>query len=110
MTIGTPDAASISAVNLVSLSADTHQADMGQHFVPLSFTAGSGSLTVQSPASAALAPPGYYMMFVVNKLAVPSVAAIARMNLAPPTAPGAPTPATASAPNTPPPVPCTPPP
>ncbi|HLK02321.1 MAG TPA: galactose oxidase-like domain-containing protein, partial [Streptosporangiaceae bacterium] len=99
MSVSTPDASSISAVNLVSLGADTHQADMDQHFVPLSFTAGSGSLTVQAPASAALAPPGYYMMFIVNKLGVPSVAAIVRMNPAPATAPAAPTAVTASAGN-----------
>jgi Galactose oxidase-like, Early set domain/Fibronectin type III domain/Glyoxal oxidase N-terminus len=96
MTINTPDAASISAVNLVSLGADTHQADMDQHFVPLSFTAGSGSLTVQAPASAALAPPGYYMLFIVNKLGVPSVAAIVQLTPAPPTVPNAPTAVTAT--------------
>ena len=74
ITVNTPDAASISAVNLVSLGADTHQLDMNQHFVPLSFTAGAGSLTVQAPADAALAPPGNYMLFVVNAQGVPSVA------------------------------------
>ena len=42
ITVNTPDASSISAVNLVSLGADTHQPDMNQHFVPLSFTAGAG--------------------------------------------------------------------
>jgi Domain of unknown function (DUF1929)/Fibronectin type III domain/Glyoxal oxidase N-terminus len=99
MTIQTPDASSISAVNLVSLGADTHQADMGQHFVPLSFTAGSGSLTVQAPASAALAPPGYYMLFIVNGSGVPSVAAMVRMNPAPATAPGTPSGVAASAGN-----------
>jgi hypothetical protein len=96
MTISTPDASSISAVNLVSLSADTHQADMDQHFVPLSFTAGSGSLAVQAPSSSALAPPGYYMLFVVNGAGVPSVAAIVRMNATPPTVPSAPTAVSAS--------------
>ena len=35
ISVATPDAASISAVNLVSLGADTHQLDMDQHFVPL---------------------------------------------------------------------------
>jgi hypothetical protein len=99
MTINTPDAASISTVNLVSLGADTHQADMNQHFVPLSFTAGSGTLTVQAPASAALAPPGYYMLFLVNGLGVPSVAAIVRIESAPPTAPSAPSAVSASAGN-----------
>ncbi|HZR49609.1 MAG TPA: fibronectin type III domain-containing protein [Streptosporangiaceae bacterium] len=99
MNISTPDAASISAVNLVSLGADTHQMDMDQHFVPLSFTAGSGSLSVQAPASAALAPPGYYMLFIVNKLGVPSVAAIVRMDPAAPTLPAAPSGVIASAGN-----------
>ena len=37
--VSTPDASSITAVNLVSLGTDTHQMDMNQHFVPLSFTA-----------------------------------------------------------------------
>ena len=50
ITVTTPDAASISAVNLVSLGASTHQLDMNQHFVPLSFTAGAGSLSVNAPA------------------------------------------------------------
>ncbi len=92
--IGTPDASSISAVNLVSLGADTHQSDMSQHFVPLSFTAGAGSLTVQAPAAAALAPPGYYMVFILNANGVPSVASIVKLSRTL-TAPLAPTAVTA---------------
>jgi hypothetical protein len=93
MTIATPDAASIKSVNLVNLAADTHQADMDQHFVPLSFTAGSGSLTVQAPGSAALAPPGDYMLFIVNDKGVPSVASMVHMapTLTAPAVPDAPT-------------------
>jgi len=94
MNIGTPDASNIAAVNLVSFGADTHQADMDQHFVPLSFTAngsGSGSLTVQAPASGAIAPPGDYMLFIVNKAGVPSMAATVHLTAAPPTVPAAPT-------------------
>src|SRR5207249_1451804 len=77
--VSTPDASSIAAVNLVSLGADTHQIDMNQHFVPLSYTAGSGSLSIQAPGSAALAPPGYYMLFVLNDKGVPSIARIIRI-------------------------------
>ncbi|WP_096301203.1 fibronectin type III domain-containing protein [Jatrophihabitans sp. GAS493] len=73
ITVNTPDAASITAVNLVSLGADTHQIDMNQHFVPLNFTAGSGSLNVTAPASGTIAPPGYYMLFIL-KNGVPSIA------------------------------------
>ncbi len=75
-TVSTPDAGSITSVNLVSLGSDTHQSDMGQHFVPLSFTQGSGSLTIQSPASGAYAPPGHYMLFILNANGVPSIAPI----------------------------------
>ncbi len=91
ITVNTPDAASISAVNLVSLGADTHQADMGQHFVPLNFTAGSSSLSATAPGSAAIAPPGDYMMFIVNSNGVPSVASTVHISAAASTVPGAPT-------------------
>jgi hypothetical protein len=42
--------------------------------VPLAFTAGSGTLSVQTPANANLAPPGHYMLFILNTNGVPSVA------------------------------------
>jgi hypothetical protein len=88
--VSTPDAASIGAVNLVSLGADTHQSDMDQHFVPLSFTQTSGGLNVQIPSSAATAPPGNYMLFIVNSAGVPSVASFVHIS-ATQTAPNAPT-------------------
>jgi hypothetical protein len=93
MTVTTPDAASIKSVNLVSLGADTHQSDMNQHFVPLDFTTSSGSLTVKAPDAAALAPPGHYMLFIVNDKGVPSVASIVSISrtLAAPDRPDAPT-------------------
>jgi hypothetical protein len=84
-------------VNLVSYAADTHQADMDQHFVPLSFTAGNGTLSVQAPANGAYAPPGDYMLFIVNKSGTPSVAATVHIAAAPPTTPSTPTNVTAVA-------------
>ncbi|WP_345802859.1 fibronectin type III domain-containing protein [Microbacterium sp. AZCO] len=95
ITVNTPDAAGITAVNLVSLGADTHQADMGQQFVPLSFTTGSSSLSVTAPSGAAIASPGDYMMFIVNSAGVPSVASMVHL-AARATAPGAPTNVTAA--------------
>ena len=97
--VSTPDASSISAVNLVSLGADTHQSDMDQHFVPLSFTQGSGGLNVQIPSSAAMAPPGNYMLFIVNSNGVPSVASFINVSATAPTAPGAPSGVSAAAGN-----------
>src|SRR5262245_51582585 len=72
--VGTPDAASVSSVVLIALAADTHTLDMNQHFVPLSFSRSAGSLGVTVPSSPSLAPPGYYMLFLVNSAGVPSVA------------------------------------
>jgi hypothetical protein len=98
ISVSTPDAASISSVNLVSLGADTHQSDMDQHFVPLSFTQGAGALNVRMPSSAATAPPGNYMLFIVNSNGVPSVAPIVNVAAAF-TVPAAPTGAVAVAGN-----------
>jgi hypothetical protein len=96
VTVSTPDAASIGSVNLVSLGTDTHQTDMAQHFVPLSFTASSGSLTVQTPANSALAPYGNYMLFIVDKQGVPSVSAPLNLS-AEPSPPAAPSGVSATA-------------
>jgi hypothetical protein len=100
ISVATPDASSISAVNLVSLGTDTHQIDMNQHFVPLSFTAGNGTLNVTLPASAADAPPDHYMLFILNSSGTPSIARIISLNQSTtPAAPAAPAGVTATAGN-----------
>ncbi len=70
--IQTPD--TISKVGLMRLGAVTHSVDMDQRYVPLAFTASAGALTVTGPANANVAPPGPYMLFVVDSAGVPSVA------------------------------------
>jgi hypothetical protein len=75
-TVQTPDAARIASVSLVRFGATTHTNSMGQRFVPLSFTTGTGSLSVTAPVNANSAPPGNYMLFLVDTNGVPSVAAI----------------------------------
>ena len=72
-TVQTPDAASIASVVLVRNGVSTHAFDMDQRLVGMSFTAGSG-LTVTAPPNGNIAPPGYYMLFILNNLGVPSVA------------------------------------
>jgi hypothetical protein len=91
-TVSTPDAASIASVALIRPGAVTHGFDADQRLVNLDFTASSGSLTIQSPPSANLAPPGYYMLFLVNSSGVPSIARFVRFappgaDSEPPTAP-----------------------
>jgi len=74
--VQTPDATSIAQVSLIRFGSVTHDINMGQRFIPLSFSiAGTGSLTVTAPVNANLAPPGNYMLFLVNTSGVPSVAA-----------------------------------
>jgi len=77
-TVSTPDAASIQKVALVRTPSVTHAFDENQRYVPLSFTAAAGKLTVQAPAAGNSAPPGYYMLFVLNGNGVPSVASFVR--------------------------------
>jgi hypothetical protein len=74
LTISTPDAANISSVTVIRASSVTHQIDTDQRAIPLTFTAAGGTLNARSPANSALAPPGYYLLFIVSKTGVPSVA------------------------------------
>jgi hypothetical protein len=75
-TVQTPDAARIAKVALVRFSSVTHSANMGQRYVPLSFAAGSGTLTVTAPVNSNLAPGANYMLFILDTNGVPSVASV----------------------------------
>jgi hypothetical protein len=72
--ISTPDAASVRKVALIRLGAVTHSVNMEQRYVPLAYTAGATSLTATGPQSANVAPPGIYMLFVIDANGVPSIA------------------------------------
>ncbi len=74
--IQTPDAANIASVVMLRNGSVTHSFDMDQRMVGLSFTADSGTLSVTGPPNGNIAPPGYYMLFVVNDHGVPSVASM----------------------------------
>ncbi len=77
--VQTPDAANISSVVLVRPGAPTHSFDMEQRLVALSYTAGAGVLDVTAPPNSNIAPPGYYMLFVLNAAGVPSVASFVQV-------------------------------
>jgi hypothetical protein len=77
--VQTPDALNIASVVLVRPGAPTHAFDMDQRLVGLSYTTGSGVLNVTAPPNGNIAPPGYYMLFVLNSTGVPSVAAFVRV-------------------------------
>jgi hypothetical protein len=71
---------SIASVVLVRPGAQTHAFDMEQRLVGLSFTAGTGVLNVTAPPNGNIAPPGYYMLFILNTTGVPSVARFVQLS------------------------------
>ena len=70
----------IAKVTVNKLGSTTHAFNMGQHFVPLEFTpSGTNGLSVKAPESANIAPPGFYLLFVLDTNGVPSVAKIVKI-------------------------------
>ncbi len=69
-------------VVLVKGGSVTHSWNMEQRFVELAFSAEGSQLSVQAPTRAADAPPGFYMLFVLDTAGVPSVAKMVRINVA----------------------------
>lgn len=74
---------SIARVTLVRMSSVTHSFNMDQRFNELSITARNPTertLTVMSPPNANHAPPGYYLLFVIDTAGVPSVGKVIRIS------------------------------
>jgi hypothetical protein len=67
-------AAGVKKVALIGLGDVTHSVDEGQRYVPLKFSVSGTTLTVTGPPNGGVAPPGYYMLFIVDANGVPSVA------------------------------------
>jgi hypothetical protein len=76
-TVETPNAASVSRGTLIRLSSVTHAFNQSQLIYHVTFTRPAGTtttLSAKAPASGNLAPPGPYMLFLINGSGVPSVA------------------------------------
>jgi hypothetical protein len=76
----TPEGSSIAKVTLVRLGSVTHSFDQNQRFMTLTFEAGTTGITVTAPASPNLAPPGDYLLFILNGDGVPSVGRFVRIH------------------------------
>jgi Domain of unknown function (DUF1929)/Glyoxal oxidase N-terminus len=72
--IATVNASEISSIALIRSGAVTHSVNFDQRYVDLDFTIGRGVVTATAPASANQAPPGHYMLVIVDSQGVPSVA------------------------------------
>lgn len=82
--IGFTSPAALNSVVLIPLSSVTHSVNMGQRYVLLTSNAAGGSdVSVPGPANANLAPPGFYMLFVVTASGVPSISKIVRVGRIP---------------------------
>ena len=80
-TVQSAAAGRIAKVTWIRLGSVTHAFNQNQRmsYLPFSVT-GTGSLTVTAPASANLAPPGHYLLFIVDGHGVPSVAKIVQIS------------------------------
>jgi hypothetical protein len=74
--VGVNSAAGIQRVTFIKTASVTHSFNFEQRFMELTFTPNAGGLAVQAPSSAALAPPGNYLLFVIDSRGVPSIAKI----------------------------------
>ena len=70
--VGTSDA--VARAVLIRPGAVTHTVNMDQRHVELAFTSTPTGILATAPPSPAVAPPGHYMLFLLNPEGVPSVA------------------------------------
>jgi galactose oxidase len=74
--ISTPDAAQVVRVTLVRLGSVTHAFDQSQLFAELDLRRTAGGINARTPESGAVAPPGPYLLTILNGAGVPSVSRI----------------------------------
>lgn len=87
-TVASPEASGIAKVTMIRIASVTHAFDQSQRINLLPFTVGTGALNVTAPANGNLAPPGHYMLFIVNGNGVPSVGSIVQVGAGAPVPPG----------------------
>jgi hypothetical protein len=69
---------------LVRPGSSTHAFDFEQRLVGLSFNvSNSTTLTATAPPNGSIAPPGYYMLFLINQAGVPSLATFVHLSSTP---------------------------
>ncbi len=80
--IGKPPGDQISSVCLIRPGAVTHSFDQNQRYVKLDSVVvlpGDAGLRVVAPTSGSVAPPGDYLLFILNQSGVPSIARWVRL-------------------------------
>lgn len=68
------DSSNISKVSLIRMSSTTHNNNMDQRCLFLQIVEISGTtIKIQSPKDGSWAPPGYYLMFLIDEDGIPSI-------------------------------------
>jgi hypothetical protein len=81
ITIPTPDAAKITKVSLVKTSSVTHHYNTDQRLIWLQIQSRtSSSVTVKAPINSKIAPPGYYLVHILNSANIPSKAKFVKIH------------------------------
>ena len=79
-TLGVANPAAIARISLVRIASVTHAFNQNQRFVPITaFQVQGSGLSVTAPGDRNIAPPGHYMLFVLNAQGVPSEAKIVQL-------------------------------
>lgn len=70
---------SIEKAHLIKIGSVTHSENQDQRLVPLAFVEGSRKLTLTLPDSRHEAPPGHYLLYVVDNDGVPSTGSMIKL-------------------------------
>ncbi len=82
--IESPDADKIQSACLIRCGSVTHGFNFDQRYIGLAIkNRAANKLVVTPPPHSAIAPPGYYLLFVLNAAGVPSVGKFVLVNLQP---------------------------
>jgi hypothetical protein len=77
--LATPNVGQVTDVRWIRLGSVTHAFDMSQRANTLSFTPTDTGVEVTAPANPNLAPPGHYLLFILNRNGVPSQGQVVRI-------------------------------
>jgi hypothetical protein len=75
----TPNAAQITEARWIRLGSVTHAFDMSQRANILAFTPTATGIQITAPENSNQAPPGHYLLFILNRNGVPSEGKVVRI-------------------------------
>ena len=78
-TVASPSARQIVAVRWIRLGSVTHAFNANQRANRLPFVPADGQIAITAPTSPRLAPPGHYLLFILNRNGVPSDGKVVRI-------------------------------